>query len=217
MNHLPWAAFGVNLVLSAVVVAAYFAVIMAAAMRVRKHAIVDVFWGPGFALVAVISYLASAHSGGDAVRRATVLALTAIWGLRLAVHIGSAMPAVARTSGTPPSSVPGPAASPATSPAPSTGRRRPSCSWCHYRSNSAMLRVRPDRPGGRRASWSACGVRLRSRRRRPTCPLHPRSRQRRGGHGPGPVGVDAASEPLRRCLCLVSGCGCWPWATRWAC
>lgn len=88
MNHLPWAAFGVNLVLSAVVVAAYFAVIMAAAMRVRKHAIVDVFWGPGFVLVAVISYLASAHSGGDAVRRATVLALTAIWGLRLAVHIG---------------------------------------------------------------------------------------------------------------------------------
>ncbi|MFN8071990.1 MAG: DUF1295 domain-containing protein [Mycobacterium sp.] len=87
MNHLPWASFGINLLLCAVGVIVYFAVVMAAALRLHKHAIVDIFWGPGFVMVAAISYLASAHAGGDPLRRATVLALTAIWGLRLATHI----------------------------------------------------------------------------------------------------------------------------------
>lgn len=88
MSALPWAAFGANLLLCAVAVSVFFAVIMAVAIRLNKHAIVDVSWGPGFVLVALISYLAAAGHGGDAVRRAIVLALTAIWGLRLAVHIG---------------------------------------------------------------------------------------------------------------------------------
>jgi steroid 5-alpha reductase family enzyme len=87
MSFLPWADFAVNLLLCAAAVAGYFALVMAAALRLRKHAIVDVFWGPGFVLVAAISYLASAHAGGDPWRRATVVVLTAIWGLRLATHI----------------------------------------------------------------------------------------------------------------------------------
>ena len=88
MTGLPWGAFATNLAVCALAVAVYFAVIMAVAIRLNRHAIVDVCWGPGFVLVALISYLASAGHGGDAARRATVLALTAIWGLRLAVHIG---------------------------------------------------------------------------------------------------------------------------------
>lgn len=88
MSHLPWGAFGVNVLICAVAVVVYFAVIMVTAIRIGRHAIVDVFWGPGFVMVAAISYLASAGSGGDDVRRATVLALTAIWGLRLGAHIG---------------------------------------------------------------------------------------------------------------------------------
>jgi len=66
----------------------YFAAIMAASIRVRNQSIVDIFWGPGFVLVAVVSFLASRHAGGDEVRRLVVLALTAIWGLRLGLHIG---------------------------------------------------------------------------------------------------------------------------------
>lgn len=87
MSPLPWAAVGTNLLLCAAAVALYFAVVMAAALRLRKHAIVDVFWGPGFVLVALVSYLLSADVGGNGARRATVLALTAVWGLRLATHI----------------------------------------------------------------------------------------------------------------------------------
>ena len=61
---------------------------MAASIRVRNQSIVDIFWGPGFVVVAVVSFLASRHGGGDEVRRLVVLALTAIWGLRLGLHIG---------------------------------------------------------------------------------------------------------------------------------
>ena len=88
MTGLAWGGFAANLLVCAVAVVAYFAVIMATAIRLDRHAIVDVAWGPGFVMVALISYLASADHGGDAARRATVLALTAIWGLRLGVHIG---------------------------------------------------------------------------------------------------------------------------------
>lgn len=61
---------------------------MALSIRIDNQSIVDIFWGPGFVLVAVVSYLASRHAGGDDVRRLVVLVLTAIWGLRLGLHIG---------------------------------------------------------------------------------------------------------------------------------
>ncbi|TQS42009.1 DUF1295 domain-containing protein [Cryptosporangium phraense] len=61
---------------------------MAVAIRIRNQSIIDIFWGPGFVAVAVVSYLASFGSGND-LRRAIVLALTAIWGLRLGVYIGN--------------------------------------------------------------------------------------------------------------------------------
>ncbi len=78
----------------------YFAAIMAASIRVRNQSIVDIFWGPGFVLVAVVSFLASRHAGGDEVRRLVVLVLTAIWGLRLGLHIGFAMSGTARIRAT---------------------------------------------------------------------------------------------------------------------
>lgn len=61
---------------------------MAVSIRVRNQSIVDIFWGPGFVVVAAVSYLASRQAGGDDVRRLVVLVLTAIWGLRLGLHIG---------------------------------------------------------------------------------------------------------------------------------
>lgn len=66
----------------------YFAAVMALSIRVDNQSLVDIFWGPGFVLVAVVSFVASRHAGGDEVRRLVVLALTAIWGLRLGLHIG---------------------------------------------------------------------------------------------------------------------------------
>jgi steroid 5-alpha reductase family enzyme len=49
-----------------------------------RHAVVDVAWGTGFAVVALTGYVTS---DGDQARRLLVTALTVIWGLRLAAHI----------------------------------------------------------------------------------------------------------------------------------
>lgn len=80
-------AVAVNLLVCAAAVALYFGAVMAASLRLGNHSIVDIFWGPGFVMVAAISYLASVHAGGDPARRITVLVLTAIWGLRLGGYI----------------------------------------------------------------------------------------------------------------------------------
>jgi len=69
--------------------AAFLALYMTGAwllsLRLRDASIADVFWGPGFALVAALSAANSPPS-----LRATLLAvLTGIWGLRLALHIGA--------------------------------------------------------------------------------------------------------------------------------
>ncbi|MFF3558616.1 DUF1295 domain-containing protein [Streptomyces sp. NPDC002574] len=55
--------------------------------RVRgMHRYVDVAWGAGFAAVGVVAYVMSAGHG-DPARRALVLAMVGVWGLRLAAHI----------------------------------------------------------------------------------------------------------------------------------
>jgi len=59
------------------------------ALRVGRHAVVDVVWGAGFVVVAAVAVLLARAGGhGDTGRQLLVLALTAAWGLRLAVHIG---------------------------------------------------------------------------------------------------------------------------------
>lgn len=62
------------------------AVTFAVALRTGLHRIVDVAWGIGFTAVALVSYVMSAGDG-DPGRRLLVTALTAVWGLRLALHI----------------------------------------------------------------------------------------------------------------------------------
>jgi steroid 5-alpha reductase family enzyme len=59
------------------------------ALKVGRHSVVDVVWGAGFVVVALVSVLlARAGDHGDPGRQLLVLALTAAWGVRLAVHIG---------------------------------------------------------------------------------------------------------------------------------
>ena len=63
----------------------------AAAVRARqldKVAVVDVAWGAGFVLLALVATLVgTAVDEGEAWRRWLVLALVAAWGLRLAWHV----------------------------------------------------------------------------------------------------------------------------------
>ncbi|WP_029136938.1 DUF1295 domain-containing protein [Nakamurella lactea] len=52
-----------------------------------RYSVIDVVWGPGFAVVAwVAMLLASGH--GTTWLRWTVAAMVTVWGLRLGVHIG---------------------------------------------------------------------------------------------------------------------------------
>ncbi|XAS65104.1 DUF1295 domain-containing protein [Micrococcaceae bacterium Sec5.8] len=75
---LPWVAAGL-----AVLLAGTFAV----AVRQSRHCVIDTVWGLGFVVAAGISWLLSAGEG-DGGRRLLLLALVAVWGIRLAVHIG---------------------------------------------------------------------------------------------------------------------------------
>ncbi|MFE4228388.1 DUF1295 domain-containing protein [Arthrobacter sp. NPDC056886] len=63
------------------------AVTFAVAVRRNRHSVIDTVWGLGFVVVAGVSWLLSAGYGDDG-RRLLLLALVAVWGIRLAVHIG---------------------------------------------------------------------------------------------------------------------------------
>jgi steroid 5-alpha reductase family enzyme len=75
-----------NLVATLVAVAVAMGVTFAAAKVAGRHSVIDVTWGAGFALIAVVAWVLSAGDG-DATRRAVVAVMTVLWGLRLASHI----------------------------------------------------------------------------------------------------------------------------------
>ncbi|MDL4813213.1 DUF1295 domain-containing protein [Actinomadura opuntiae] len=76
-----------NLACTAAAVTAVLAVTFALAAQLGRHSVIDVAWGLGFCAIAAVSAAVSVGQG-DAVRRWVVLAMTVLWGLRLAVHIG---------------------------------------------------------------------------------------------------------------------------------
>lgn len=51
----------------------------------RDVSIVDVFWGLGFIVIALMTFCRAEH---DAARKWLLLGLTTAWGLRLAIHLG---------------------------------------------------------------------------------------------------------------------------------
>ncbi|CAM5569916.1 membrane protein [Streptomyces spiroverticillatus] len=87
MNGFPWGDWAAGLGWAAGAALAVMLVTFAVAVRVGMHRVVDAAWGIGFAAVAVVSYVVSGPSVGDDGRRLLVLALTCVWGLRLAAHI----------------------------------------------------------------------------------------------------------------------------------
>ncbi|MGN6129903.1 MAG: DUF1295 domain-containing protein [Nocardioidaceae bacterium] len=84
MPAFPWGAFAAALPWTVLTVVAVLGATFAVALRLGRHAVVDVAWGLGFVAVAGTSY---ALGTGDGTRRLLVLVLTAVWGLRLAGHI----------------------------------------------------------------------------------------------------------------------------------
>jgi steroid 5-alpha reductase family enzyme len=63
----------------------WYVAALAAQLRLRDASIVDVWWGPGFAAIAAFSY--ALDPGGDPARGRLVVALSALWGLRLGAYL----------------------------------------------------------------------------------------------------------------------------------
>jgi len=86
VSGIPAGPFGLTLLLTAAALLVMMAVTFAVALKSGKHSVVDTAWGIGIALAALVSLISSAGHGQPA-RRYLLLALSAAWGLRLAVHI----------------------------------------------------------------------------------------------------------------------------------
>jgi len=70
--------------LAAAAVVALMLALWAVSVRIRDVSIVDPAWGPAFVVVALVAFVAGDGDGG---RRGLLLALTAVWGLRLGAHL----------------------------------------------------------------------------------------------------------------------------------
>jgi steroid 5-alpha reductase family enzyme len=72
---LPW---------TALIVVLAFGVTFLVARHVGKHAVIDITWGLGFALIGLVAY--PLRTGDDG-RALLALALVSLWALRLATHL----------------------------------------------------------------------------------------------------------------------------------
>lgn len=84
MTLLALAGPGHVLPLAAAAVAALFLLLWVTSVAIKDVSVVDPAWGPAFVLVAAVAWVAG---DGDAGRRALLFALTALWGLRLGLHL----------------------------------------------------------------------------------------------------------------------------------
>ena len=87
MTSFPLGAFLGAVPYTLLAVAVVLGTTFAVAVRQRKHAVVDVAWGLGFAAIAVAAFLAS-EGAGDGIISGLALVLTVVWSVRLALHIG---------------------------------------------------------------------------------------------------------------------------------
>ena len=87
MSSIALGPLLVTLAASAGAVALSMLVAFGLGVVTGRHSIVDTIWGLGFVVVAVVALLASSGEGTPA-RRLVVVGLVAIWGVRLATHIG---------------------------------------------------------------------------------------------------------------------------------
>lgn len=86
MGSIAWAPLAIALVVAAVAICVLMGATMALSIRSKNWSIVDTFWGLGFVVVAITSYLVSIGHGNDG-RRLVALIVPVVWGLRLAGYI----------------------------------------------------------------------------------------------------------------------------------
>lgn len=77
-----------NLVLTAALILACQLALWALSIRLKDASIVDIFWGPAFAVIAVATYLNLGDAGVQA-RKWLIVGLTSLWAARLALYVWS--------------------------------------------------------------------------------------------------------------------------------
>lgn len=78
--------FWLNCGVTAAVLAGCMLALWLLSIAIRDMSIVDIFWGPGFGVVALVTHYMSAGEGIDS-RRMLLTALTVAWSLRLGVYL----------------------------------------------------------------------------------------------------------------------------------
>jgi steroid 5-alpha reductase family enzyme len=86
MTSSALGALGLTLIVTAAAIVAFLLLTFAVARLVGRYNVVDVVWGPGFALIAVVS-LAMSDGYGSTSRKALLAGATIVWGLRLGSYI----------------------------------------------------------------------------------------------------------------------------------
>ncbi len=79
MNELPFVFGNTASVLLVLIVFLWIV-----SVRVRDASIIDIFWGPGFVVIAWVAFISS---DGDPQRRLLLTVLTTLWGLRLGLYL----------------------------------------------------------------------------------------------------------------------------------
>ena len=68
----------------ALLIVVYMSLVFVLALIARDNSIVDIFWGPGFVLIAIYSLIQNPEPD---LRKWIVTFLVALWGIRLSVHV----------------------------------------------------------------------------------------------------------------------------------
>jgi steroid 5-alpha reductase family enzyme len=80
-----------TLVIAALTIASAVLLLWLVSLATQDASIIDIFWGPGFALTAwaVFGWIAAAYVPvGAGARRLLLVLLTTVWGLRLGIYLG---------------------------------------------------------------------------------------------------------------------------------
>ena len=99
MGTVSWIPLLVALVVAMVAIVALTGVTMAISLRLSNWGVVDTFWGLGFVVIALSSFLISINRG-DPGRRLVALLVPMTWGLRLAGYLHWRNPTSRRTLAT---------------------------------------------------------------------------------------------------------------------
>jgi steroid 5-alpha reductase family enzyme len=83
---MDWRGLGINVVVSALAVGVCVTALWAVAVRIEDVSIIDIFWGPGFAVVAGVTL---ALGSSPPARRWLLFVMAAAWGFRLGGYLWS--------------------------------------------------------------------------------------------------------------------------------